>query len=86
MTSYDATQAHTTNHAAGEAAADAVDALLAQPFANFHVDTTSETHQVRVTKKGAVLAHTSPREDTRRGRSATTTGPRTGCWPRTTRC
>ena len=64
VTSYDATQAHTSNHAVGEAAADAVDALLAQPFANFHVDTTSETHQVRVTKKGAVLGHTSPREET----------------------
>ena len=63
VTSYDATQAHTSNHAVGEAAA-AVDALLNQPFANFHVDTTSETHQVRVTKKGAVLGHTSPREET----------------------
>ena len=64
VTSYDATQAHTSNHAVGEDAADAVDALLTQPFANFHVDTTSEAHQVRVTKKGAVLAHTSPREET----------------------
>ena len=64
VTSYDATQAHTSNHAVGEAAADAVDVLLAQPFANCHVDTTTETHQVRVTKKGAVLAHTSRARET----------------------
>ena len=63
VTSYDATQAHTSNHALGAAAEAVVDALLAQPFANWHVDTATETHQVRVTKKGAVLAHTSEREE-----------------------
>jgi hypothetical protein len=64
VTSYDATQAHTSNHPVGAEAADTVDALLAQPFANWHVDTTTQTHQVRVTKKGAVLAHTSSRDET----------------------
>ena len=63
VTSYDATQAHTSNHALGAAAEAVVDTLLAQPFANWHVDTATETHQVRVTKKGAVLAHTSEREE-----------------------
>ncbi len=63
VTSYDATQAHTTNHGLGADAAAAVEALLAQPFANWHVDTTTETHQVRVTKKGAVLAHTGPQDE-----------------------
>ncbi len=46
----------------GTSAEDAIDALLAQPFAHWHVDTTTETHQVRVTKKGAVLAHTDTRD------------------------
>ena len=41
VTSYDDTQAHTTNHLAGEAAEAAVDALLAEPFANWHVETTT---------------------------------------------
>ncbi len=61
VTSYDATQAHTTNHALGDAADVAVDALLAQPFAHWHVDTSTETHQLRVTKKGVPLLHTSAR-------------------------
>lgn len=61
VTSYDATQAHTSNHLAGEAAAAAVDALLDQPFANWHVDTATETLQVRVTKKGVPMLHASTR-------------------------
>ena len=40
-----------------------MDALLAEPFANWHVDTTTETHQLRVTKKGVPLLHTSTRTD-----------------------
>ena len=63
VTSYDATQARTTNHALGADAAAAVDALLAQPFANWHVDTTAETHQLRVTKKGVPMLHTSARAE-----------------------
>ncbi|WP_210504289.1 class I SAM-dependent methyltransferase [Nocardioides xinjiangensis] len=64
VVSYDATQAHTTNHRLGEDAEAAVDALLAQPFANWHVDTTAETLQLRVTKKGVPLLHTSGRAGT----------------------
>ena len=63
VTSYDATQAYTANHAVGADAEAVVDALLAQPFAHWHVDTTTETHQLRVTKKGAVLAHTTARDE-----------------------
>jgi SAM-dependent methyltransferase len=63
VTSYDETQAHTTNHAIGEGAEAAVDALLAQPFANWHVDTAGETHQLRVTKKGVPMLHTSVRSE-----------------------
>ena len=63
VTSYDATQAHTANHALGEAAAAAVDALLAQPFAHWHVETATETHQLRVTKKGVPLLHTAARTE-----------------------
>ena len=61
VTTYDATQAHTANHPAGAAAQAAVDALLAQPFANWHVDTSTETLQVRVTKKGVPMLHASAR-------------------------
>ncbi len=63
VTSYDETQAHTANHAAGEPARVAVDALLAQPFGYWQVDTSTESHQLRVTKKGAALLHTQPRSE-----------------------
>ncbi|QSR29621.1 methyltransferase [Nocardioides sp. S5] len=63
VTAYDATQAHTTNHALGKDARAVVDALLAEPFANWHVDTSDATHQLRVTKKGAPLLHTSARAE-----------------------
>lgn len=63
VTSYDATQAHTSNHPVGGAADAAVDALIAQPFANWHVDTAGATHQLRVTKKGVPMLHTSPRAE-----------------------
>ena len=64
------------NHALGRRGArDAVDDLLDQPFGNWHVDTATETHQLRVTKKGEAVVHTRARA----GRpacspSATTTG------------
>lgn len=38
-------------------AAQAVDALLAEPFGNWHVETTTETVQLRVTKNGAAQVH-----------------------------
>jgi SAM-dependent methyltransferase len=40
-------------------AAQAVDALLAEPFGNWHVETDSATVQVRVTKKGDAQVHRS---------------------------
>ncbi|SEC39310.1 Methyltransferase domain-containing protein [Nocardioides exalbidus] len=63
VVSYDATQAHTANHLLGEAADAAVDVLLAQPFANWHVDTATETLQLRVTKKGVPMLHASSRSE-----------------------
>jgi SAM-dependent methyltransferase len=63
ITTYDATQAHTANHAPGADARDAVDDLLDQPFANWHVETTTQQHQVRVTKKLEALVHTTDRVD-----------------------
>jgi SAM-dependent methyltransferase len=61
VTSYDDKQAHIANHEPGPDARDAVDALLDEPFGNWHVETTTETHQLRVTKKGQALLHTSAR-------------------------
>jgi SAM-dependent methyltransferase len=61
VTAYDETQAHTSNHPVGDAAKDVVDDLLDEPFGNWHVDTLTETHQVRVTKKLEALVHTSAR-------------------------
>ncbi len=60
VTTYDETQAHVTNR---KDAAAAMDELLAEPFANWHVETASHTHQLRVTKKGEPLLHTSERAE-----------------------
>jgi SAM-dependent methyltransferase len=54
LTAYDETQAHTSNHL-GDAARDAVDDLLDEPFGSWHVETATDTVQLRVTKKGALL-------------------------------
>jgi SAM-dependent methyltransferase len=62
VTAYDATQAHTANHAAAAAAAE-VDALLAEPFATWHVETTTHTHQVRVTKRLEAVLSTTARAE-----------------------
>src|SRR5262245_56560176 len=48
VTAYDETQAHTSNQL-GDAARNAVDDLLDEPFGNWHVETTAETVQLRVT-------------------------------------
>ncbi len=56
MTSYDDTQAFTANHDADSAPA-AVDELLAEGFAHWHVATATGTTQARVTRKGKVLVH-----------------------------
>lgn len=61
-TSYDATQAHTANHAVGDPAGAAVDALLEAPYGNWHVETTTRTLQLRVTKKGEAVVHEAARE------------------------
>jgi SAM-dependent methyltransferase len=61
VTRYDDTQAHTSNHAAGEDARAAVDELLDEPFGNWHVDTTTQTHQLRVTKRLEATVHTADR-------------------------
>ncbi len=58
VTAYDEAQAHTSNHAVGDPARSAVDDLLDLPFGNWHVDTATETHQLRVTKKGEAVVHT----------------------------
>jgi len=61
VTAYDDAQAHTTNHDDAAAPA-AVDALLDQGFGNWHVETTSEVVQVRITKKGDAQVHRSRRD------------------------
>jgi SAM-dependent methyltransferase len=63
VTAYDDTQAHTANHKAGDAAKRAVDDLIDEPFGNWHVDTVTDSHQVRVTKKLEAMVHTTPRRD-----------------------
>ncbi len=61
VTTYDDTQAHTANHEAA-GAGEAVDALLTEPFGNWHVETAEETLQLRVTKKGEAMVHVVERE------------------------
>ncbi|QWZ10760.1 SAM-dependent methyltransferase [Nocardioides panacis] len=58
VTAYDDTQAHTSNHEPGDAAKAAVDDLLDLPFGNWHVETLTETHQLRVTKRLEAMVHT----------------------------
>ena len=53
----DGSRPYTRNVSLGAAAAAAVDALLAEPFGNWHVETASTTIQVRVTKKGEAQVH-----------------------------
>jgi SAM-dependent methyltransferase len=52
VTRYDDTQAHVSNHAD---AASVLDELTAEPFGNWHVETTTETLQLRVTKSGEAV-------------------------------
>ncbi|GAA4437595.1 class I SAM-dependent methyltransferase [Phytohabitans houttuyneae] len=47
----------TRNVAPGREAGAAVDALLAEPFGNWHVETADATVQLRVTKKGEAQVH-----------------------------
>lgn len=63
VVSYDDTQAHTRNVELGRAAEAAVDELLAEPYASWHIRAGTETTQLRVTKKGRPLLHRAPTED-----------------------
>ena len=58
---YDQTQAHTSNHAVGDEARTVVDELLDLPFGNFHVETTTQQVQVRVTKKAEAMVSVTER-------------------------
>lgn len=53
----DGSRPYTRNVEPGPEAAAAVDALLAEPFGNWHVETAAATMQVRVTKKGDAQVH-----------------------------
>ncbi|MFB9237263.1 SAM-dependent methyltransferase [Plantactinospora siamensis] len=57
IATFDGARPHTRNVAAGAEADAAVDALLAEPFGNWHVETAGATLQVRITKKGAAQVH-----------------------------
>jgi SAM-dependent methyltransferase len=60
----------TTRNVGYEEAGELVDALLAEPFGSWHVETLDETVQLRVTKKGAAQVHraaTSRRDVAGRG-------------------
>ncbi|GGK12827.1 hypothetical protein GCM10010124_01720 [Pilimelia terevasa] len=57
----DGVRPHTRNVAPGADAAAAVDALLAQPYGNWHVETADTVLQVRVTKKGEAQVHRDAR-------------------------
>lgn len=61
VTTYDDTQAHTANQPLGEAAGTTVQELLAEPFGNWHVETTTATTQLRVTKRGEAVVHRAER-------------------------
>jgi SAM-dependent methyltransferase len=61
---FDGARPYTRNLSFGAEAEAAVDALLAEPFGNWHVETAGSTVQLRVTKKGAAQVHravTTPR-------------------------
>lgn len=57
---YDDTQAHTSNHSDVDAV---LDELLGAGYANWHVESTDQVLQVRVTRKGKVLVHRSGAEE-----------------------
>jgi SAM-dependent methyltransferase len=87
----DGSRPYTRNLSPGAEAAAAVDALLAEPFGNWHVETAAITLQVRVTKKGDAQVHraptgggagaSGPRASTRGGADASGSGASTGGGP-----
>jgi SAM-dependent methyltransferase len=58
----DGARPYTRNVSPGAEAAAAVDALLAEPFGNWHVQTTATIVQVRITKKGDAQVHRAAAE------------------------
>ncbi|HEY0699091.1 MAG TPA: SAM-dependent methyltransferase [Micromonospora sp.] len=62
IATFDGARPLTRNVSAGPDAENAVDALLAEPFGNWHVETTNATVQVRVTKKGDAQVHRAAAE------------------------
>ncbi len=62
MTSQDGVQATSRHVAYGDEAAAVLDGLLDQPYGNWHVETVTETVQLRVTKKGGAQLHRAPKE------------------------
>jgi SAM-dependent methyltransferase len=59
VATFDGSRPATRNVPWGPDAEAAVDALLAEPFGNWHVETASGTVQLRVTKKGEAAVHRS---------------------------
>ncbi|MBM7491044.1 SAM-dependent methyltransferase [Micromonospora luteifusca] len=53
----DGTRPYTRNVALGPETVQAIDELLAEPFGNWHVETTDATLQLRVTKSGEAQVH-----------------------------
>jgi SAM-dependent methyltransferase len=62
IATFDGARPYTRNVAPGAEAGAAVDALLAEPFGNWHVETATATVQVRVTKKGDAQVHRAAAE------------------------
>ncbi len=62
VVTHDGLRPSTRNHAP-DAAPAAVDALLAEPFGNWHVQTRDRTVQLRVTKRGAAQVHSATTGD-----------------------
>ncbi|HSS67344.1 MAG TPA: SAM-dependent methyltransferase [Nocardioidaceae bacterium] len=60
VTRFDQTQAFTSNVELDRGPAE-VQSLLAEAYGNWHVETTTETVQVRVTKRGRPMVHREPR-------------------------
>ncbi|OLE29810.1 MAG: methyltransferase [Actinobacteria bacterium 13_1_20CM_3_71_11] len=59
VATFDGSRPATRNVPWGPDAEAAVDALLAEPFGNWHVETANGTVQLRVTKKGEAAVHRS---------------------------
>ena len=89
ITTYDQTQAFTENHAVGDASRDAVDALLDEPFGDWHVDTATQSHRAQGHQEArGDRAHDRPGSagSSRRSGDRGTTSRSSGCCRRTTRC